>query len=344
MLSHRISSIDFFRVVAILAVICRHTTPFMGNQFNDTPYGVLGILINQGDLFAIPFFFIASGFFFGKKIHSGVSPRIVCSSYSKRLLTIFIFWSFIYMVMPTDIPELLQYGFLKTTYWKIYSLFTHPITLIFQGAKVHLWFLVSLVCALWLITLLINNGFQKKIIFLSAILYVLGLMARSYSDTPFGLNNIQFDTRNGPFISTLFVAIGYYYSSNDFRFKPGVAITLIIIGLVLHMTEVFILWNFFNIAPPTPRYLLGTVIFNAGIMLLLLAKPNFAMSSPLPKIGKYTLGVYTSHQLFVDILKPLGGYFNSFFWEISCPVIVYALALLLTFLFTQNRLLRGVVI
>lgn len=340
-MTRRIASIDFFRSLSIFAVICIHTGPFWSNEFN---CNYLKFIINQGARFGVPFFFIASGYFFGKKLQSGFILKDLFVKIFKRLLLIFAFWSTIYLIVPSNINQLLQYGLLRVTYWKIHWLLTHPITLLLEGSQYHLWFLISLLSAYMLITFFIHNGLDinYKLLYFASALYIFALLSAPYSSTQLGIS-IPFNSRNGPFISTLYVAIGYYISFDRFQVKPLTAIGLMAIGYLLHMIEAYILWRHFNVSLPHLHSLCGTVIWSTGIMLFCLSNENFAKSSYLSSIGKYTLGIYVSHFLFVNLLQPLGKIFNCFYWEIGFPFIVGIASLTLTLFITRYSRLRGLV-
>ena len=66
-------SVDALRVFAILAVIWLHTGPFVPVEFPDSPRlsEVVGMALDGLALFAVPYFFMASGFFFGRSYRDG---------------------------------------------------------------------------------------------------------------------------------------------------------------------------------------------------------------------------------------------------------------------------------
>ncbi len=92
----RIQSIDTFRALAIIAVISIHTTPFGGHESGLT-YGYLDVLINQGSRFAVPLFFILSGFFFAKKIKKENLIIPIMKNNITRLFMIWLFFSVVYI-------------------------------------------------------------------------------------------------------------------------------------------------------------------------------------------------------------------------------------------------------
>jgi len=67
----RIKSVDVIRLLAITAVIVIHTSTF--KNIPGDLYENLFIILNQLSRFAVPFFFVIAGYFWGKKIRSGDS-------------------------------------------------------------------------------------------------------------------------------------------------------------------------------------------------------------------------------------------------------------------------------
>src|SRR5437773_2583063 len=96
----RISSIDTIKSIAVLAVIFLHTGPFGDPQYAHSPYRLLALIINQSARFAVPFFFIASGYFFAKSLQKGIPPSELLLKYCRRLFAVFLLWSIIYAVVP----------------------------------------------------------------------------------------------------------------------------------------------------------------------------------------------------------------------------------------------------
>jgi hypothetical protein len=292
----------------------------------------MSIFITQGVRFAIPFFSIVAGYFFGKKIREGERPQSLVSSYTGRLLTVFIFWSIIYLLFP---PRL------KIISYKISAILNHPETFMLQGPRVHLWFLISMVLSLGIVEIFVSRRHETKLILFSLILYFLGLLGGSYSFIlqHFGIE-IDFNTRNGPFFTTLFFSIGWFLSSERFFIKPSFAVVVTVVGYVFHMTEVFVLTKYSLVKPCYHDYLIGTILFGTGPVLFLLSKKNMGQSNLLSFMGKYTLGVYVSQFIFLDLVFLLRTRFPSLFLEMIYPFVVYALAFTATFFCSQNRILR----
>jgi surface polysaccharide O-acyltransferase-like enzyme len=239
----RIESVDIFRLIAIVAVITIHTSPFRGDVVENETYKYLDVIFNQISRFAVPFFFIISGYFWGAKIRSGSDPMSSSIYMAKRILIIFLAWCFIYL-LPLNLSSIYEYGALgpiKVAYWNISNLAQDPVTLLLQGTKVHLWFLIGMLCALMVSTFFVITKKTKLLIVLSISLYLFGVLAKSYANTPIGIN-IDLNTRNGPFFSTLLFVTGYILSLKNINTKWALYGFLVFcIGSIVHFLEIYTL-------------------------------------------------------------------------------------------------------
>ena len=341
----RISGIETTRVAAIFAVVCINTHPFRDLQYPDTTFKTLSYIIDQACRFAVPFFFVTSGYFWGKKLLNGAEIRILLYRYSKRLAIIFLIWSAVYAVIPPYwLMETLKYGPLKPFYWQFNNtlnwISNNPLTFIMQGTSTHLWFLTALIIAFSILTFFISLGLQKYMIPVSAFLYAIGLLGGTYSTFPFGIH-LPIPATSGPFLGTLFVALGWWLSN---RPKPtaSIAYFIIILGFVLHMTEAIFLRQYID-ERTRPDYLLGTIPYGVGVFMLALTHPHMGQSTFLPSLAKFTLGVYVMHQLVKWGIAGLGLWIDGPSWEIIFPFLVYILTAYIVLLLTKFRLTQRLI-
>ncbi len=343
----RIESIDLFRLLAIIAVIIIHISWFkhdtVANSLNTEQ--TLYYFFNQISRFAVPFFFIISGYFWGVKIAQKHNVFQNSLPMAKKLFFLFIAWSLIYL-LPFNIGVIYEYGVLapiKVSYWHLVDMVQHPLTLLVQGTKVHLWFLVALLNALLISAFLVGRQQKVLLIILALSLYFIGLLAKAYSDTPWGVN-FAFDTRNGPFFSTIFFVTGYLLSTKKSSIKWFYyGLSLLIFGAVLHFMESRFLWHHYH-ALPLHEYLLGTYFVGLGVALIALSNRTCLQHKSLSQLGKSTLGIYVVHFIYVDMLKPFDFINDSFLWECFHITAVLLLSILTTVLLSQYKLTRKLVI
>lgn len=340
----RIESVDSIRVLAIISVIAIHTTPFFYEVYENDVYYRIGIAINQLARFAVPFFFVISGYFWGLKIRSGKEPLSATNKMAVRIITIFMGWSLIYL-LPYNFSAFQELGLpgpLKVAYWNLLSLSQDPVKILFQGTKGHLWFLVALLFALYISFLFVNHNAERSLLIFSIFLYIAGVVVKSYSDTPIGLH-VDFNTRNGPFFSTLLFSSGYAlsrYHPKEEWFYYGLG--ALVLGLLLHFTEIYTLMKMYSTSM-LQDYVFGTYLMGMGAAILSLSNHPFLRVKALSNLGQNVLGIYAIHFIFVDIAHPIDKVIDSALWEIGYVFLVLTLSIVSVFLMSKSAILRRVI-
>src|SRR4051812_46549163 len=110
----RLQSVDAFRLLAAFFVIIIHEEPFT-DAHGLRALDLAGV-VDQVARFAVPFFFTISGYFWGRKLRRGADPLHLALSTSKRIATIFVFWSAVYL-LPFDTQNYSMIGMIKSSYW-----------------------------------------------------------------------------------------------------------------------------------------------------------------------------------------------------------------------------------
>jgi surface polysaccharide O-acyltransferase-like enzyme len=326
-------------------VIAIHTTPFKQElTVQNDIYTYLYYLINQFARFAVHFFFALSGYFYGLKVRVKNQALATAHIMAKKVVIIFLAWSYIYL-LPYNISSIYELGILgpiKMTYWNIVDLANNPSLILLQGTKIHLWFLIGLLCALYLVAFFVDKKKIMLLLVITIILYIFGVLAKSYSASSLGIN-IDFDTRNGPFFSSLLFTTGYILSglSPSTRWaKRGFLI--FVVGLILHFLESYILWEFYG-TKADHDYVIGTYFMGTGVTVLALSNHKLLRNKRLSNLGQITLGIYASHFVFVDLLLPLDSYFSNSLWELGYIFLVLMLSITFTFALAKSSYLRKIV-
>jgi len=342
----RIESVDTFRFFAVLAIIIIHTTAFSPDVSSHNQFYIYAYIISdQLSRFAVPFFFIIAGYFWGLKIDKNEDFIKVSLKMSKRIIVIFVAWSLIYL-LPLNLNIIAAVGIqesINLTYLHTIDLIQHPLTLIMQGTKVHLWFLIGILSALLISTFFIYIKNLPMLVIVAIGLYFFGVLAKAYSDTPIGID-INFNTRNGPFFSTILFVTGYLISQRKptlYWMKYG--IWIFSFGCMLHFTEIFTLWVMFG-TWPKHDFVFGTYFMGLGVALVALSNHQILQYKGLSKIGHISLGIYAVHYIFVDLLLPIDKASDNIIWEISFIILVFLLSLMATMLLAKNKYTRKIVI
>lgn len=342
---NKIESVEVFRVLAIVFVLILHTNPFkeplipLGSMLD------LAMLMSQLARFAVPLFFIFSGYFWSQKISGNYDIFLITRKMIKRISFIFIAWSLVY-ILPTNIVDSFDYGALgpiKRIYWNLRDVLQNPLITVFQGTKLHLWFLVSLIFNLLISSVFVRYKLKKQLIFVAVILFLIGILGKAYSGTPLGFYT-DFNLRNGPFFSLIFFVTGYFLQQCKKSSKwliGGLAIS--IIGLLLQFTELQVINKFYGTSM-WQDYVIGTYFYGLGIALIALSNNKkfcFRMVKPLAPL---VLGIYVSHVVIIDLLTPINRYFvNNAIWDISYLVLVFTLSSALTLLLMKFKITKRLV-
>jgi surface polysaccharide O-acyltransferase-like enzyme len=331
----RIASIDTLRVVAILAVISIHTNPFQ--DINELTYW----LIDQGARFAVPFFFVASGYFFFRKSTTSEPGAKRLLRYQARLWLLFIAWNLIYLLKPNFSAftgETLIGAYANSVVATWHAMPDTMLDLTLRGIYGHLWFLPALAIGLLIVGTLDLLGQRAWIAPVATSLYLLGLMAGSYSAL-IGDEILAMPARQGPFFSTAFVALGYMFAMKRSIESLGSPTIWIAAGFSLHFSEVFLLYQHFGVPPHSHDYLVGTIAIGLGVMLLALTRPDLGKGKVLPSLGPLTLGVYAGHYLIIEspFNWALEAYFHPVLWQVAFPLIVFLIAISLSLAVSRIR-------
>jgi surface polysaccharide O-acyltransferase-like enzyme len=342
----RISSIDSFRVLASFAVVLSHTNwGTLSRAAGDVIWWDLYVVEKQVASVAIPFFAIAAGYFFGRRIREGEHPRHLFLVYAKRILKIVCFWSVVYFVLKPSGNGLMFSSF-SGVHSALISVISNPVLVLVNAGKTHLWYMASMLVSLAILAFFVSRGQDLGLLLFALMLYFCSLLFRNYSflSEEFGLGT-QFLKHFVIFFLTIFFAIGWFLSSERLRITQPMAVLFAVIGFVFYATEYHILVTYFH-APINPTVnvaSLGTILTATGCFLVLISSKDIGRGTVMPFVGKYTLGIYVSHMVFMDLSAPFRERFHSISFEIACAFIVYALALGFTIICTKNRFLKQVV-
>jgi surface polysaccharide O-acyltransferase-like enzyme len=340
---NRIQSVDVFRAVAIIAIIAIHTTPF-SHQYSPIGFALdLATIVNQISRFAVPLFFILSGYFWATKFKDDQALFEVSIKMAVRLYALFLAWSIIYLIPFDNLLVPSKEVIVNLIYSKISMLWNNPVGAFFNGTKWHLWFLNALLCALLITATLVRLNLKYTLALVAIVLYLIGLAGKAYSDTTIGFHS-PYNLRNGPFFSTIFFVTGYFlqrkYQSRHW-FLTG-CITAIL-GILMHFTELTVLNKMWGISMKQD-YVLGTYFLGLGVALIALSNKKWLRSTKLANIGKRTLGIYASHFIFVDIFMPIEQHYaGTLAWDLIYVLVVFVFSYLLTSGFSKFAVTRKLV-
>jgi surface polysaccharide O-acyltransferase-like enzyme len=323
--------------IAIFAVIILHSV----QPQNGPEMGWALQILNQVCRFAVPCFFLMAGFFFMHAWRRNSDHLALARSYGGRLMKPFIFWALFYAVIPPFIGGS-PHGIGPAILGHLANIARYPHSFLLTGFVYHLWFLSSMLQAAGIVWVSLRLGDLRIALALGFVLYCVALLGGSYSQTAFGFHT-HFDMKNGPFVSTLFFALGAWIEERRPNIPLLAGALLLWIGLIAHLVEGVFLLDKFARPIINNQYLLGTPLYAVGVMFVALARPNFAWGVATA-IGVYSLGVYAFHPYVIEVLLrlPFGHVFSS--EPLLLSLLVLAIAFATMSLLGRIRWLRPFVV
>ncbi len=342
----RINRVDSFRTAAMLSVIYLHTIsiadPFSSFDFRWSADMLCGFVLLQVSRFAVPFFLIISGYFFGCKLRQGVDAVQLGKKYNSRILFALFFWNIVYLFSPALTENALRYGILHSIYWHARELILDPVNLIFQGTKAHLWFLISLLLAVWALALMVHLSVKQRNIFaFSSVLYCIGLLIGSYSSSPIGIH-ISLYARNFIFLSLPCFVIGWALSQRDVGKYAKFAVPLIGVGFAMQIAESYLIRQYWH-AMALNGYNIGTLVLSTGIALAALGKTSNDPESIFSRIGRFALGIYGIHVFIIEMLQPLALHMPFSVRIAVFPFLVLMISTIAVYALSRTKLRPAVV-
>lgn len=341
----RIQSVDVLRVFGIISVIVIHTVPFaksakqIGERFD------LATLIQLPAHFAVPFFFILSGYFWAKKFENEQEIYTPTIALLKRVGFLFFIWSVIYL-LPLNIFYMFDYGPLgpvKQIYWSMTNAMARPLDTMMQGTREHLWFLMALLWSISISAILLRYRQTRLLLFVAIALYFIGLAGKAYSDSPLGFS-VDFNFRNGPFFSLIFFVTGYFLYLK--KAKPAwfpIGLSIAAVGLFLQFAELSALKQQWGTSLGQD-YVIGTYFLGLGAAMMGLSDSRYLCFPSAAAIGPLVLGIYASHCLIIDFLRPLNSQFaGNWIWSVAHVAIVFSLSYALVKFMVRFKFTRKLV-
>ncbi len=326
----------------MIFVILIHTDPFEGMG----AYGnIANFIIETSARFAVPFFFMTSGYFFAAKVsHSNITEYFFRRV--ARISSIYVFG--ILLTAPVFLTDAIVRAHIEhrsVVNSAIHEMagFISPLELIYYGDSVSeiLWFLPALLFSLSLIYLFIKFDKTKYLIPVSLGIHVVGLLGGSYTM----FVDVPFRNRDALFFGFFYTSLGYYLATHDWQ--PTTERSRLYLGAtvlfgVLHIAERYLLGyvltdRTFAHGVYSPSYTIITVLVTVSLFLFLLSRPTLGKSTSLPSLGKYAVGVYVVHPSVLFVLQKgsavlsVAGYEieNTIVWHLTLTPATFVGALLI---------------
>jgi surface polysaccharide O-acyltransferase-like enzyme len=304
----RLDGIDTMRVVAIFAVILIHFPLIELFPQASSPLRHVFQVVHDSCRFAVPFFFLAAGYFTGRRVARGDWTFGLLWNRVTYIMGLYLFWSLAYVLAWHDwrlrlrsqsVSQVLMSSLIAVANESVHD----PLRALLNGPTVHLWFLPALACGLIMVALLERAGKTGAIVPVGVLLYAIAIAFGPYRRL-LGIDAFPLGLRNGPFLSTLYVGLGWMWGKRpNWQPRISTALLLIVVGWSFHLIEIALLarWN----GRSHSEFEASTPVFGVGVFLLAIAHPRLDAQTGISRLGRYTLGVYVLHLIVGKTLMPL---------------------------------------
>lgn len=224
-------AIDVLKFIFAILIMCLHCDLFKGSLF--------GLFFEKLIVrLAVPFFFVSSGFFYGKKVYAKRTLGPITKNYISRLAVKLLVFEpvsiLIYVVLDAVVYHVSAFEILLTA---VQEILFYP-----SGA---LWYIQAVIVAIIILVPFIKRGRENTALVLGLLLYLFALLCNRYYFLCEGtlMGNIVttymryfISARNGVFVGLLYASMGVLMAKkwDDLKQKETLfSVLLLVSGLFL---------------------------------------------------------------------------------------------------------------
>ncbi|SDX99394.1 acyltransferase [Thermoactinomyces sp. DSM 45892] len=329
-------SIDLLKFFATIAVVVIHTNPF---QKVDNLLGMKGkyldLALDAFSRFAVPFFFLVSGYLFSQKMmnlkYSGQVQYY--KKYMYKIGKLLVTWTIFYLLLGIILN--ISTNLAKGTYWRKEIFTDHTFEdvwdIIYYGIN-HLWYLNALIVCISII-FIVKRRYITYLLAISLALHLIGFLGQGYSV----IYDLSIETRDALFFGLFYTTLGSVIGYNMERIGRWLKYPKIYLGLFFFFSLTSIVECYIStyyLEAVWKEYFLSTMIAVPALFLFSLSKPLLGRGSYLTKIGSKSVGIYVIHMLFVKLtihlffLLGTDGLDRSITWQMVYTPVVFVTAYL----------------
>ncbi|CDQ38353.1 MULTISPECIES: acyltransferase [Virgibacillus] len=342
-------SIDYFKFYAIFAVVCIHTGTLSDTKLGNIAGDDIDFVIDTLARFAVPFFFVVSGYLFISKLKSiqqqhdkpFVYQWAYFKKYTWKLVKLWLAWFFFYYLFslgikfidtPKTIPAL------QEMFWN-YTKDVFTLDLFYYGAgftQYHLWFLLALIWSVSLLFLFTKCRLLRILFLISLGLNLVGLFGQSYTS----FFEVPINTRDTLFFALFYISLGGIFAQYVEKWKKlsdripvFIYVGLLLLFAITQVGEGFITLRLMD--GEEGNYYLSTIPFLVTLFLFILRYDQIGKGSLISKIGSNAVGIYVSHVFVMESVRMLMksyGYqdmLETLEWNLLFTPLVFILAYLM---------------
>lgn len=274
--------IDIFKFIFAIVVIFIHTCS--GRYHNE----LITILIDM----AVPFFFVASGFFLNKKLKKTESKRKTVANYLMKILKMYVIISGVMLLI--ELPEII---YSENVFLEILK----KIRVFLLIGDSHLWYLLFTIYAVIILYCANKAKISNRVMLLiSLVIYFIGYWVLNYEhnfkilEILKNIYSLILGKKNALPTALLFISIGINIEEYNITQKKTLTM-LIKVAIILTLTV---------ISDNLPYEILRKIllIYLVSIVFILLLKINIKSNLIFVKMRQYSTTMYLTHMPIILIL------------------------------------------
>ena len=285
----KINSINYMKLICAFLVVAIHTHPFQ-NINNLLYYSFSEVLVR----IAVPFFFVSSGYFY-------IKNKCNFKKYIKRLITVYISWSIIYLILQIYNAIILSVNIEVVLKSFIIEFFVY-------GSYYHMWYIVAIIVCVIITSIFYKVNKMNLLYLITLFLYIIGVIGGAYYKL-----GLQIPILSNLYELALYTQIRRYllmglpffmlgYLIFEIKESPKNINITIIITAILFVLEIVIVNKFKLQKDIVITFFLYPLVLQIFMLCLKYPVENV---KPKINIGKLSSFIYFVHPLIIYILSKL---------------------------------------
>lgn len=314
---YRNYSLDLLKLIAAFMIVCIHFKS----------YGKIGEVITIFARFAVPVFFMISGYYAYNDDTKKIKGKII------HIIKIYIFAFVIYFCFNVVVKILA--GQIREAIWYVSTYrrprYVLPVILFNESnTAMHLWFLGSLIYSYIIQQIIIKLKIKENLVYILSCALLLIHLALGIGLSVLGIETPAFLAKNYMLRNFLFMgfplfSLGQFVKKNEEMLLNKVSVLHIVILFAVSIIEAIVMrgvnWE--------KDLYLGAVLFGFALFVVALKMRDKTYSPKLITLFNTSTNVYLVHVMIGDILAltPLD---NMLFYQYAAPFIIFVVSVIIT--------------
>lgn len=242
------NSIDAIRIAGAAVVVAAHTIYVGNTELEGVSFSLYYTVFQYLGRVVVPFFLVSAGFLHYQKIDLRSFRFGHSRKYLIHYLRLHLLWTAIYFPLSF-------HGFFEHPKGIRHAILAYLRNIIFTGADLQLWFIPTLIFAIFLVSLLLDRGIQPMhIVLIAFVFYLFGLLGQSWfglllplkGNAPVVWNCLRLlgkvivTTRNGLCYGFFFVSVGMLIACHGVNLSRKITALGFLISMVVMGIEVMV--------------------------------------------------------------------------------------------------------